>query len=441
MGSDFNFRFTAFASEGELKYIDESDRYKYYITRIHGVLHFVKAPSDAYADDLVTLEALRKEFLLGYGLNHPSIVRYLKFEDNKLYEEFIDGYTLRQLIDNDDERLQKSTFIVGLAQQLFSALGYLHRNEILHLDIKPENIMITDLGNVVKLIDLSCAANGAMDTTPGFTKEYMAPEQAEGKFDASSDIYAVGKIIDELTTGKPFRKKWRNFIEKATANQPDKRFRSSQEAEKFLEKLNRNPQNLWAKYGLVLALTLIIGIVAWIFSVNINRFEETQAVENNVVAPAEGESTNNVGSDTVKTNHDFETKHDIEKNHEIVEKVTPKPEPAVKSEIDIERRLTNIIYKRFDEIYSVEVIPLYELMLQSKENRSKYEGEFVNAYIKGFNQMLEYGDELAKEYPNQKDFINEKIVKTFETRVGIMNEKVFSKTFSGSQDISIDKSD
>ncbi len=75
----------------------------------------------------------------------------------------------------------------------------MHTQGVLHLDLKPENVMITRVGNAVKVIDFGCAYCSADDSTSGFTLEYRAPEQENGTTNAYTDIYLIGRIMEELT--------------------------------------------------------------------------------------------------------------------------------------------------------------------------------------------------------------------------------------------------
>ncbi len=156
-------------------------RYRFFKVRRYGKLHFLKCVADEYRGDLQTVEALRKEFELGYTLDHPGIARYLSYENGEVYEEFIDGLTIRQMMKRFDVRLLDESFLSQMCRQLLDTLAYIHRNDVLHLDIKPENVMVTNIGNHVKLIDFGCARSGAFDTTEGGTRAYMAPEQRAGQ--------------------------------------------------------------------------------------------------------------------------------------------------------------------------------------------------------------------------------------------------------------------
>ena len=210
-------------------------RYVFFKVRRHGKLHFEKRVAERYLHDIVTVEALRKEFEIGYGLQHPGIVRYLAFEDNALYEEYIDGLTLRQMLDNKDARLTAPEFLRDLCRQLLDAIDYLHKQGILHLDIKPENAIICNIGNTLKLIDFGSARTAEFDSTEGFTPSYMAPEQANGsKTDVATDIFLVGKLMAELTRGSQLRVLWAPFIRRATATDPAQRFASAAEALKAI---------------------------------------------------------------------------------------------------------------------------------------------------------------------------------------------------------------
>lgn len=210
-------------------------RYVFFKVRRHGKLHFEKRVAECYLHDIVTVEALRKEFEIGYGLQHPGIARYLDFDDNALYEEYIDGLTLRQMLDNNDANLIDAVFMRDLCRQLLEAIGYLHKHGILHLDIKPENVIICNIGNTLKLIDFGSARTAEFDTTEGFTPSYMAPEQARGcETDVTTDLFLVGNLMDELTRGSKLRILWAPFIRRATASIPSQRFPSAVEALKAI---------------------------------------------------------------------------------------------------------------------------------------------------------------------------------------------------------------
>lgn len=200
--------------------------------RLYGRLHFVKRLRKEYAADPLCREALHKEFLVGYGLEHPAIVKYLRYDNGTIYQEYIDGETLRALIDGHDPRLASSAFVREVSRQLLEALAYLHSNGILHLDIKPENIMLTRVGQTVKIIDLGACLSAMHDTTPGFTPAYRAPEGMTGKSAVpATDIFQAGLVIRELfRAGGRMPRCWRRFISRATASDPALRFTDAAEA-------------------------------------------------------------------------------------------------------------------------------------------------------------------------------------------------------------------
>lgn len=88
--------------------------------------------------------------------------------------------------------------------QILEAVGYLHKKGITHNDIKPDNILITNNGNNLKLIDFGMSDDDThfLLKTPGFTAAYAAPELlAQRKTDARSDIYSIGAIMTVLLVG------------------------------------------------------------------------------------------------------------------------------------------------------------------------------------------------------------------------------------------------
>jgi serine/threonine-protein kinase len=124
--------------------------------------------------------------------------------------EFIDGLTLRELIDN--RRKLPLDVALAVAWGVVEALRHAHLHGIVHRDVKPANIMVSHTGQV-RLLDFGVARfeSQADLTMPGMvvgTTSYMSAEQAKGEIvDERSDLYSLGLCIYEALTGThPFRK-------------------------------------------------------------------------------------------------------------------------------------------------------------------------------------------------------------------------------------------
>ncbi|MBU0487814.1 MAG: serine/threonine protein kinase [Bacteroidetes bacterium] len=219
----------------------QSETSEVFKIRINDRWLLLKRIAPEYRDNPLFIAALEKEFNLGFHLDHPNIVRYLNRgvdeEGLFLIAEFVDGYTLRQLIRNNPDGIRNIKLIVRIVQQLSDALNYLHNQQIFHLDLKPENIIITNKGNNVKIIDFGLACSDSYMPISSGTKRYAAPEQFSHpeRADARSDIYSLGLIILEALTGRTeiseLRKvpvRFRKFVEKCTAQDPVDRFQSAE---------------------------------------------------------------------------------------------------------------------------------------------------------------------------------------------------------------------
>ena len=183
----------------------------------------LKALKEEYREDAVYEALLRKEFEIGYSLNHPAVCRTWHFRDHPLLGhciemEWVDGVPLDQRFSTalpDEELFRK------IAAELCDALAYLHSRQVIHRDIKPSNILITHNGDNVKLIDfgLSDSDDSAVLKMAAGTKNHIAPEVLEGRpTDVRTDIWAVGKVLSGLTRGH------RRALRKATAPDPARRY-------------------------------------------------------------------------------------------------------------------------------------------------------------------------------------------------------------------------
>jgi serine/threonine protein kinase len=165
-----------------------------------------KTPRPDRLDDHETVRALLREGRLLRRFTHPHIVRayeVLKEPQPVVILETLTGATLAYLIDTRAHRLAISD-IVHLGLHLCSALHYLHRQGVLHLDLKPSNIISES--RLAKIIDLSIARPPGRGREGAGTTQYMAPEQVTGDhLSPATDVWGVGAVLWEAATGEePF---------------------------------------------------------------------------------------------------------------------------------------------------------------------------------------------------------------------------------------------
>ena len=168
-----------------------------------GKLHILKALQATYVGRDFYEQALRKEFNIGFQLDHVHICRTLSWEyleglGHCIVMEFIDGTPLSTLMGNGKLTPALARKIIT---EMCSALDYLHKKQIVHRDLKPSNILITHNGDNVKLIDfsLSDSDDSLLLKQPAGTRRYLAPEVLEdAPLDSRADIYSLGIIIGEI---------------------------------------------------------------------------------------------------------------------------------------------------------------------------------------------------------------------------------------------------
>ena len=159
------------------------------------------------------VERFRKEAIILAKLNHPNIATLFSFfvQDERFYMvmEYAQGESLSKVIARHIGGMAWRRAVM-LMMQALNALDHAHNLGIIHRDIKPGNIMLSDK-EVLKVMDFGIArmVGAAHLTRTGYlvgTPAYMAPEQIRGKnIDARTDIYALGIVLYELLVGrKPF---------------------------------------------------------------------------------------------------------------------------------------------------------------------------------------------------------------------------------------------
>lgn len=173
----------------------------------------VKILRDEFTTDEEFIKRFEVEAQSAARLTHPNIVSiYDVGVDGNLYYivmELIQGKTLKEIIIKERGPLPWK-WSINVAIQIASALEMAHRNNIIHRDIKPHNIIITEDG-IAKVTDFGIAKAVSNSTITAFgttigSVHYFSPEHARGGYtDAKSDLYSLGVVMYEMVTGKvPF---------------------------------------------------------------------------------------------------------------------------------------------------------------------------------------------------------------------------------------------
>ncbi|NJN76749.1 MAG: serine/threonine protein kinase [Synechococcaceae cyanobacterium RL_1_2] len=176
----------------------------------------ILALKNLYYQNLPTHQFLRELNIL-LELNHPNLVVCEGLENHRngrfLVTDYCEGGTLRDLLEKENQFKLSLEVKLNLIRDVLLGLKYIHSRELVHCDLKPENLLlqitvdgwrvkITDFGISRSLHNTNRMASGLGDTG---SPAYMAPERFYGKVSLSSDLYGVGVMLYELLAGeRPF---------------------------------------------------------------------------------------------------------------------------------------------------------------------------------------------------------------------------------------------
>lgn len=156
-----------------------------------------------------------REAEIAMQLNHPNVVKVFNFgkfgKHYAMIMEYVDGLNLKEML-YQREKWPLST-ILKICFEAGKGLNYIHQNNIVHKDVKPDNILVSKDFKIVKITDFGIAKlpgklwkkdifpKGGTVTKFGIIS-YVAPEQVKGNASFKSDIYSFGVTIDEVITAK-----------------------------------------------------------------------------------------------------------------------------------------------------------------------------------------------------------------------------------------------
>ena len=170
----------------------------------------IKVLKSEYREDKNFIRKFKEEAQAAACLAHPNIVNVYdvgeEAGDHYIVMELVEGITLKNYIERKGRMTIKEATSIGI--QVSMGLEVAHNNDIVHRDIKPQNIMISKDGKV-KVMDFGIAKAATSETIASNAMgsvHYTSPEQARGGYsDAKSDIYSLGIVMFEMVTGRvPF---------------------------------------------------------------------------------------------------------------------------------------------------------------------------------------------------------------------------------------------
>ena len=233
-----------------------------------------------------------KEYNTAKSISSPYIVKYFDIKDDAdglyILMEYVNGGTLKEKIEKEPEYFARQENVRRLLLQLCKALTTLHNENIVHLDINPNNIIITQTSNNVKLIDFGFCLSDWSDQTAGTTANFGAPEATMnkiGEIDARSDIYSIGRLLQyiEEKSGAKQPAYIREIANRCLREQKAQRYQSCEEIIRKIDGSTDRKAMAWAAAVATIALLALTAqpaynavkdYIAWERGMVADKFEE-----------------------------------------------------------------------------------------------------------------------------------------------------------------------
>ncbi len=262
-----------------------------YIAKYHNKTVFVKRLKPEFRSAPVYQAAFAKEFELGIALTHPALPNYRAIGEDYIVMDYIDGMTLADMISRRDKWLMNVDNVRGVLRSLVGVAGYLHSKNVLHSDIKVDNVMITTGTRNTVLIDLDKAYTFTHNTTPGDPEKYGLEENDHSN--PAIDFNGIAGIVDRLTAAgfptKAFRKFRKHCCSEVVTS------------DRLLKSLERDRRDILLIGGILLIMGVItIGVITHrpTDNVDIQHLIEKSAIRDSVATAAEASAESIQGNVT-----------------------------------------------------------------------------------------------------------------------------------------------
>lgn len=380
-----------------------------YKTKILGKWLFVKEIKPELRHDSRLVEAFRKEMEIGFQLDHPGLPRYVLTkgilpEGQYVAMEFIDGLTLEDFVKSHPDYFSEPAHVKKFIREMSDVLHYLHSHQVLHLDLKPSNLMLTRIDRGVKLVDLGYCRSDAFQDTAGLTAAYCAPERnidGEGAT-AATDWYGLGMLLRFIRLNTPgFPASQFSAIEKALLHpDPAKRLAAKEDIDRSLVSRKSNG------YLVALGVVLMLGGALWLGYLLSSPSEEVEEVAEEEVTVESTESLPRDSTPSVATlkeernkNEDMPAPAYRESGNVIVERPNENPPQTLSAGAERESGPSDYAYlKRMDTQLREEMrrdLTQYFRPLRNKIIEARSKKDFGEATFSSLQKELNRYDSNA----------------------------------------------